>query len=312
MKKALLSLINPITRGDPQSPLRWISKSLRHIAKALQTMGHRISTFVLSRILREEGYSLQVNRKVKEGGNHPDRDEQFQYIAKTVKNFEERKQPAISIDAKKKELIGEFKNNGQEWGLKGNPRRVNVYDFPSNSLGRATPYGLYDLTLNQGFVNLGVSYDTSKFAVESIRRWWYSIGTFQYPEASELLLTADGGGSNGSRRRMWKTELQKFANEVHLSITVCHYPPGTSKWNPIEHRLFAPISMNWRAEPLTSFEKMQSLIQNTTTSKGLTVLCVIDETEYQKGIKISEEEMARIHLEKHSFHGEWNYSLCPI
>ena len=306
-----MSLINPITRGHPQSPLRWVSKSLRHIAKALQALGHRVCICVIRRILREEKYSLQANRKTKEGGNHPDRDKQFHYIGKNRKDFKEKKQPALSIDAKKKELIGEFKNGGKEWCPKGNPCDVNVYDFRSKSLGRATPYGLYDLALNQGFINLGISYDTSKFAAESIRRWWYSIGMFQYPDASELLLIADGGGSNGWRRRMWKTELQKLANETHLSITVCHYSPGTSKWNPIEHNLFSHISMSWRAEPLTSFKKMQGLIQNTITSTGLVVSCVIDETNYQKGVKISDEDMALINLEKHSFHGEWNYMISP-
>ena len=311
LKRDLLTIVAPNTRGDPQSPLQWVSKSLTNIVKALNMLKHHISVSVVRRILREEHYSLQSNRKTNEGGDHPERDAQFSHIGMTVDNFLSNDQPAISVDTKKKELIGQFKNQGQEWRPQSTPISVNVYDFPSLGLGRANPYGIYDLKQNHGFVNVGISKDTGAFAVESIRQWWLQEGQFTYQSAAKLLITADGGGSNGSRLRLWKTELQKLANETNLAITVCHYPPGTSKWNKIEHRLFSHISRNWRAVPLDSVETMVGLIQNTTTTKGLTVTCQHDMREYPKGIKISDKQLAEVNIERNFFQGKWNYTISP-
>lgn len=304
-------LVQPVTRGDPESPLRWISKSLRHLVKALRQLGHLVSIFVVRRILRQEGFSLQANRKTHEGGNHPDRDLQFHYISKKMNKFLDGHEPVISIDAKKKELIGKFKNNGREWNPKGKPYDVNVYDYlPKNGI-KAVPYGIYDITHNSGFINLGISSDTAVFAGKSILKWWDEEGCNNYPKATKLLITADGGGSNGRRVRLWKVILQELANTLKLPISVCHYPPGTSKWNKIEHRLFSYISSNWRGEPLTSIGKMMNLISSTKTEQGLNVTCRFDESEYKKGIKIPENRLKKLKLSRHTFHGEWNYTIYP-
>ncbi len=263
--------------------------------------------------MKELGYSLQGNRKTQEGSYHPDRDQQFHYIKEQVEHFQANDQPVISVDAKKKELVGDFKNNGKEYRPQGDPEKVRVYDFiiKDEAHGRVTPYGVYDINNNAGWVNLGTDSDTSAFAVESIRRWYYTMGQQFYPNATELLITADGGGSNGSRVRLWKVELQKLADETGLSITVCHFPPGTSKWNKIEHRLFSYISLNWRGRPLISHEVIVNLIASTTTTKGLTVNCELDTNKYPKGIKITDEEMKDINITRHDFHGEWNYTIIP-
>jgi len=313
LKSDLLQLVSPDTRGDPQSSLRWSSKSLEKIKVALRSMSnaHNTSVFVIRRLLREEGYSLQKNRKVKEGGNHPDRDLQFQNIAKTTEKFMNEHEPVISIDAKKKELIGEYKNEGHEWNPKDQPTQVNVYDFPLKGGFKAVPYGIYDIAQNSGYVNLGVSADTSVFAGRSILKWWNEDGRISYPNATKLLITADGGGSNGSRVRLWKVILQELANRLRIPITVCHYPPGTSKWNKIEHRLFSHITLNWRGAPLDSLKKMFHLIRNTTTKNGLKVKCRLDLTKYEKGIKISNKIMESLKIERQEFHGEWNYTIYP-
>ena len=313
LKSDLLRLVSPDTRGDPQSPLRWSSKSLVHLTKTLQTMDspHDISVFVVKRLLKEEGYSLQSNRKVKEGGNHPDRDLQFQNIAKTTQNFLDCHEPVISIDAKKKELIGEFKNGGREWNPKGTPTQVNVYDFRPKGGIKAVPYGIYDIAQNSGYINLGISADTAVFAGRSILKWWKEEGNRSYPNATKLLITADGGGSNGTRVRLWKVIVQELANRLKIPITMCHYPPGTSKWNKIEHRLFSHITLNWRGVPLDSLRKMFHLISNTTTEKGLKVKCRLDLTKYEKGIKISNKMMESLNIMRQEFHGEWNYTIYP-
>lgn len=313
LKQDILSLVSPDTRGDPQSLLRWNSKSLRKIVKALKKMPnpHNVSVFVVRRILREEGYSLQSNRKVKEGGDHPDRDEQFQNIAKTTDIFMKSGDPVISIDAKKKELIGEYKNVGLEWAMKYCPTEVNVYDFPKKGGYKATPYGIYDIGNNHGFVNVGISADTSVFAGKSILKWWEEEGSIAYPNAKKLMIMADGGGSNGTRVRLWKVILQELANKIHLPITMRHFPPKTSKWNKIEHRLFGPISINWRGRPLNSLETICNLILNTTTRTGLTVTCRLDLSEYKKGIKISDKWMKKLKIKREVFHGEWNYTISP-
>ncbi len=306
-------LLDPATVGDPESPLRWTSKSTVKLAKELQEMGHKISANTVSALLKELGYSLQGNRKTLEGSNHPDRDQQFMFIKERVEQFQEQNQPVISVDAKKKELVGDFKNNGKEYRPQGDPEKVRVYDFmiKGEDHGRVTPYGVYDLNNNTGWVNLGTDSDTSAFAVESIRRWYYTMGQQVYPDAKELLITADGGGSNGSRVKLWKVELQKFANETGLSISVCHFPPGTSKWNKIEHRLFSYISLNWRGKPLVSHEVIINLIASTTTAKGLKVNCELDKNKYPKGIKVTDDEMKKINIIRNDFHGEWNYTITP-
>jgi len=302
-------LIDAATRGEPESPLRWTSKSTRHLAEALKEKGHATSAPMVGELLHQLGYSLQANRKTSEGGQHEDRDAQFQHIHDQVQAFQTAGQPVISVDTKKKELVGDFKNDGQEWQPKGQPEPVRVHDFQIPELGKVNPYGVYDLTANRGWVSVGIDHDTAAFAVESIRCWWSQMGNALYPQATELLITADGGGSNGSRVRLWKTELQQLANETGLSISICHFPPGTSKWNKIEHRLFSHITQNWRGKPLTSHEVIVNLIASTTTSTGLKVRAQLDSASYPKGIKISDEELAQVHLVKYPFHGEWNYTI---
>ncbi len=305
----LESLVEPTASGDPDSPLRWTSKSVRNLADELTTMGHEVSHKLVADLLHELRYSLQANRKTREGSQHPDRDAQFGYINDMVARFQDEGQPVISVDTKKKELIGNFKNPGREWRPKGSPERVRVHDFLIPEQGKAIPYGVYDLTRNQGWVSVGVTHDTASFAVNAIRSWWKHMGRPSYRDANALLITADAGGSNGPRVRLWKWELQRFANRTGLSIIVCHFPPGTSKWNKIEHRLFSYIAMNWRGKPLTSLATVVSLIGSTTTQRGLRVRSEIDKTAYAKGVKISDRQMANIKLEPHAFHGEWNYTI---
>jgi transposase len=307
----LEKLVEPSTRGDPESCLRWTCKSLRKLAEELARMGHSVSYPVVGALLREMGYSLQANRKTKEGDGHPDRNAQFEHIDAKVQQYIGLQQPVISVDTKKKELVGDFKNNGQDWRPQGKPESVRVHDFKIPELGRAAPYGVYDLAQNTGWVSVGIDHDTASFAVETIRRWWHAMGKEKYPRAARLLITADGGGSNGSRLRLWKLELQKLADETGLAIAVSHFPPGTSKWNKIEHRLFSFISKNWRAQPLTSLKVIVSLIAGTTTKKGLKVHAEIDPRSYPAGIKVPDEEMAQINLKRDPFHGEWNYEILP-
>ncbi|EFK07225.1 rhodopirellula transposase, partial [delta proteobacterium NaphS2] len=283
----------------------------RQLSRALQVMGHKIGRQKVSELLADLGYSLQANRKVREGSRHPDRDAQFRYIYNQVKVFQENNQPVISVDTKKKELVGDFKNAGREWQPKGQPDSVRVHDFADKNLGKVNPYGVYDQTANVGWVSVGIDHDTSSFAVESIRRWWKRMGQQTYPEAKQLLITADGGGSNGYRIRLWKIELQRFADDQGLEISVCHLPPGTSKWNKIEHRMFSHISMNWRGKPLTSHEVIVNLIANTTTRQGLKIQAEIDSNSYPKGIKVTDTELENVNLFKADFHGEWNYSIRP-
>lgn len=304
-------LIEPVTRGDPESALRWTCKSVRRLAEELRQMGHATSHRMVAELLDQMGYSLQANRKTMEGGSHPDRDAQFQYIHQKVKKFQKQGQPVISVDTKKKELVGQFKNAGREWRAKGNPEEVLVYDFQALGKGKVTPYGVYDLSQNKGWVSVGVDHDTAAFAVESIRRWWNTMGCDVYPQAKRLLITADSGGSNGARVRLWKTELQRFTNETSLSVSVCHFPPGTSKWNKIEHRLFSFISQNWRGKPLISHEVIVNLIAATTTKTGLKVECGVDSNGYPKGIKVKDREMKAVNLSMDAFHGEWNYTIKP-
>jgi transposase len=311
LRSALESLLEPISRGDPQSPLRWTTKSLRVLAAELTKQGHPVSHRMVAELLHEMGYSLQSNRKTVEGAQHPDRDQQFEFINLLAGENLQQGNPVISVDAKKKELIGNFKNAGQEWHRKGQPEQVNVYDFLSHAEGRATPYGVYDIGRNEGWVNVGTDKDTPAFAVESIRRWWNDVGQSNYPNATQLMITADGGGSNGSRARLWKTQLQELCNEIQIPIVVSHFPPGTSKWNKIEHRLFSFISMNWRGKPLTSYETILNLISSTTTTKGLTVKAELDLNKYPKGTKVSDAQMRMIDISRHEFHGEWNYTLRP-
>lgn len=307
----LESLLDPITRGDPESPLIWTCKSLRVLVNELAKKGHKINHQTLADLLRDMGYSLQANKKTLEGHQSPDRNEQFEYINDKVKEFQEDASPVISVDTKKKELVGNFKNNGQTWRPKGCPEKVNDHDFEDKELGKVVPFGVYDITENTGWVNVGIDHDTAAFAVASIRGWWESMGKEVYPSADKLMITADSGGSNGYRRRLWKTELQAFADETGLSIHVTHLPPGTSKWNKIEHRLFSFISQNWRGKPLVSYEVIINLIGSTKTKKGLTVKCRLDENKYQKGIKITDEEMDALNIERTDFHGEWNYIIHP-
>jgi transposase len=304
-------LVEPVTRGDPESPLRWTCKSLRKLAEELRRMGHPTSHQLVGRMLHDLGYSLQANSKTLEGTNHPDRNAQFEYLNRKVKRQLQLRQPVISVDTKKKELVGDFKNNGRELRPKGDPEKVRVHDFLIPELGRANPYGIYDLAHNTGWVSVGVDHDTAAFAVESIRRWWNSMGRAVYPQAARLLITADSGGSNGSRVRLWKVELQKLADETGLRIAVSHLPPGTSKWNKIEHRLFSFISQNWRGKPLISHEVIVNLIAGTTTEAGLTVHSELDTDTYPPGVKVSDREVAEIDLRRDKFHGDWNYTLHP-
>jgi hypothetical protein len=306
----LEKLIEPYTRGDPESPLRWTCKSTRKLADSLNKEGFKISHVKVAEILSSNGYSLKSNKKTLEGsGDHPDRNEQFENINQKAKDFQSEGQPVISVDTKKKELIGNFKNGGKEYSPKGEAEEVFVHDFKIDELGKANPYGVYDILENKGMVNVGIDNDTAQFAVESIRRWWFTMGKEVYPKASKILITADGGGSNGYRVRLWKTELQKLANETELDITVAHFPPGTSKWNKIEHRLFSFITQNWRGKPLISLEVIVNLISATTTNKGLTVKCEVDTGKYPKGIKISDKEMKGLNIIQDQFHGEWNYTI---
>jgi hypothetical protein len=307
----LEKLVEPTTRGHPESCLRWTCKSVRKLAEELNRLGHQVSYPVVAELLHELDYSLQANRKTKEGDSHPDRDAQFEYIDNRVQGYLGLRQPVISVDTKKKELVGDFKNVGQEWRPKGDPEKVRVHDFAIPGLGRAAPYGVYDLAYNTGWVSVGVDHDTASFAVETIRRWWYAMGQEKYPRAEKLLITADGGGSNGSRVRLWKVELQRLADETGLLIGVSHFPPGTSKWNKIEHRLFSFISKNWRGQPLASLQVIVNLIAATTTKKGLRVHAEIDTDKYPAGVKVPDSEMAEIRLQRHAFHGEWNYDILP-
>src|SRR6201988_2194591 len=307
----LEALVEPTTRGDPDSPLRWTCKSVRRLAQALQAQGHQVSRTLVAELLNAAGYSLQANRKTKEGDSHPDRDAQFARINTQVAAALAEKQPVISVDTKKKELVGDFRNNGREYRPQGNPEAVRVHDFLIKELGRAVPFGVYVLAANSGWVSVGVAHDTAAFAVNSIRQWWLTVGRARYPQASRLLITADGGGSNGSRVRLWKRELQNLANELGLDIVVSHLPPGTSKWNKIEHRLFSFISQNWRAQPLVSYRVIVELISATTTKTGLTVRCELDTGQYPKGIVVSDAEMAALNIKPAEFHGEWNYTISP-
>lgn len=309
--KDLETLIEPTTRGHPETTLRWTCKSVRTLAEELNAMGHKTSHRMVAELLHKMDYRLQSNRKVLEGTSHPDRNAQFEYIHDEVERFQFSRQPVISVDTKKKELVGNFKNGGKELRPKGDPERVTVHDFEIKELGKVAPYGVYDPTRNTGWINVGTDHDTSAFAVESIRQWWRTMGEAEYPSARELLITADSGGSNGARVRLWKTELQKLANETDLSITVSHLPPGTSKWNKIAHRLFSYISQNWRGKPLVSHEVIVHLIAATRTTKGLTVKCRLDTKEYPKGIKIKDAEMDALNIRRHDFHGEWNYTIAP-
>jgi hypothetical protein len=307
----LRGLVASDTRGDPQSPLLWTSKSLRKLSAALRAMGHKAGRTLVGELLHKMGYSLQANRKTLEGTEHPDRDAQFQYINGQVQAALEGGEPAISVDTKKKELVGDFQNRGREWHPRGHPEKVRVHDFLIPELGRAVPYGVYDMAGNAGWVSVGVDHDTAAFAVNAIRSWWSRMGRARYPHARSLLITADGGGSNGSRVRLWKLELQKLADELGLTITVCHLPPGTSKWNKIEHRLFSFISSNWRGKPLVSHQAIVQLIAATTTRTGLKVECALDQAAYPAGIKVSEAEMKTVNLRRHDFHGDWNYTISP-
>ena len=308
---ALDELVHPSTRGNPMSYLRWTSKSTRHLAAELQRQGFKVSADTVARILKSLGYSLQAPQKGKEGTNHPDRDRQFEYLNSQVASHAEDFQPVISVDTKKKELVGEFSNGGTEYHLAGEPTKVNVHDFVDQELGRAVPYGVYDVTNNEGWVSVGDSGDTASFAAQAIRLWWHQMGKQRFPDAKRLLVTADAGGSNGYRVRAYKVELAKLARELGLEITVCHYPPGTSKWNRIEHKMFSFISMNWRGRPLVSYRTIVELISGTTTSKGLQIKAMRDQGYYPTGVKISDAELSSLPIVRHEFHGEWNYTLKP-
>jgi DDE family transposase len=307
----LRGLLEPATRGDPEAPLLWTAKSLRHLGAGLRGLGHRICHNVVADLLREMGYSLQANRKTREGTTHPDRDAQFGYINDRVKQALAAHEPAISVDTKKKELVGDFKNGGRDYRPKGQPEPVRVHDFVIPELGRAAPYGVYDIAGNAGWVSLGIDHDTASFAVNAIRRWWQTMGRARYRDATRLLVTADCGGSNGVRVRLWKRELQALADELGIAITVCHLPPGTSKWNKIEHRLFSFITQNWRGRPLVSYQTIVQLIAATTTDTGLKVQCEIDPNTYPAGVKVTDAEMDTINLQRHDFHGDWNYTITP-
>ena len=307
--KELDELIKPYEHGDPESPLRWSSKSLRKLSDELKNRGHSVSHVTVGQILQKLGYRLQSNKKSHETGSSPDRDAQFEHINNTTCEFDKEGQPVISVDAKKKELVGNFKNNGREYRISGQPEKVNVYDFIDPSLGRATPYGIYDVNANEGYVGVGTSHDTAKFAVETIENWWLTMGRHRYPEAHSLFITADGGGSNGSRNRLWKIRLQKFADKFGLNVFVSHFPPGTSKWNKIEHRMFSAISMNWRGKPLSSLEVIVNLIASTTTKTGLKINSAITTAKYELGEKVSDNELAKLNILRHEFHPEWNYMI---
>jgi hypothetical protein len=309
--EALNELVEPSIRGDPEAALRWVSLSQRHLSAALARRGFIAGQKLVGRLLKRLNFSLQANRKTREGANHPDRNAQFEHINATVKAFQAAGQPVISVDTKKKELVGDFKNGGRELRPKGQPEPVRVHDFAIPEFGKAVPYGIYDVSANAGFVNVGISADTGEFSVASIRRWWCEIGARRYPNAKQLLINADCGGSNGARLRLWKRELQVLADELGIEITVCHVPPGTSKWNKIEHRLFSFITQNWRGKPLISYLVIVQLIASTTTDTGLTVACRLDDSDYAKGIKVTDAEMAALNIQPADFHGEWNYTIAP-
>ena len=307
----LEALVEPATRGDPQSPLRWTCKSTRRLAKELRTKTRSISPMTVSRLLRQAGYSLQSNRKTREGAAHPDRNAQFEHINAQAKALMKRGQPVISVDTKKKELVGNFKNGGREWRPHAKPLEVRVHDFQELKLGKVIPYGVYDVAKNEAWVSVGIDHDTAEFAAEAIRRWWTRMGKKRYPEATELFITADGGGSNAARSRLWKVALQNLANETGLTLTVSHFPPGTSKWNKIEHRLFCHITQNWRGKPLISHEVIVNLIANTTTESGLRVKASIDRRHYPTKKKVSDHQLASVQLARAAFHGDWNYTISP-
>jgi hypothetical protein len=307
----LKRLVEPATRGDPMQVLLWTTRSLRNLVEGLAQKGHKVCPTVVGDLLRAMGYSLQANSKTREGVQHIDRDGQFQYINTQATAFLAANEPVISVDTKKKELVGNFKNNGREWRRQGRPDLVNVHDFIDPKLSRAVPYGVYDITNNVGWVSVGTDHDTASFAVQAIRRWWRTMGKARHPQAKRLMITADGGGSNGYRVRLWKVELQKLADKLKLPITVCHLPPGTSKWNKIEHRLFSFITINWRGKPLRSYRTIVQLIAATTTEAGLKVRAELDENKYPKGVKVSDAQLAAVNLSRHTFHGDWNYTISP-
>jgi transposase len=307
----LESLVDPVTRGDPRSPLRWTCKSAAKLAEGLRSRGHSVSERTVNRLLHDLGYSLQGNRKTIEGKDHPDRDAQFQYINRRVRAFQRQGQPVVSVDTRKKELVGRYRNGGREWQPKGRPEEVKVHDFIDKGSGKAIPYGVYDLAADAGWVSVGVDHDTAEFAVESLRRWWRNMGSRVYPQAKRLLITADGGGSNGTRCRLWKVELQRLADEIGLPISVCHFPPGTSKWNQIEHRMFCHITENWRGRPLVSREVVVNLIGSTTTKTGLEIRAELDGGSYPVGVEVTEQQMEGLSIKRENFHGEWNYTIRP-
>ena len=311
LTKALERLVDPATRGDPSGPLRWTSLSARRLGEALRERGHRVGERTVNRLLHDMGYSLQSNRKALEGRQHPDRDAQFNHINRRAKAFMRSRDPVVSVDTRKKELVGDFRNGGREWRPSGSPEKVRVHDFKDAELGKAIPYGVYDVAADAGWVSVGADHDTASFAVETLRRWWRRMGSARYPTARRLLVTADAGGSNGSRSRLWKVELQRFADESGLKVSVCHFPPGTSKWNKIEHRMFCRITENWRGRPLVSREAEVNLIAATTTRKGLSIRSELDGNEYPLGVKVSDARMAALSLRRDKFHGDWNYMLSP-
>jgi hypothetical protein len=311
LRTLLLELVDPATRGHPESPLLWSSKSTSKLAAELARQGHRVSDRTVASLLRVEHYSLQANRKTKEGSSHPDRDAQFGYINQQAILALREGRPVVSVDTKKKELVGEYKNSGQEWQPRGQPQKVNVHDFPDPTRGKAVPYGIYDLANNEGWVSVGTNHDTAEFAAASIGRWWREMGQERFPHATRLMITADGGGSNSSRSRLWKVALQELADELKMELQVCHFPPGTSKWNKIEHRLFCFITKNWRGRPLTSYQAIVNLIANTTSNKGLTVRAALDDHDYPTGRKVTNKELAAVNYTPAEFHGEWNYIIRP-
>jgi hypothetical protein len=311
LAKALERLVEPTARGDPESALRWTCKSTRKLADELMGQGFDVGPRTVAKELKELDFSLQSNRKTREGDSHPDRDAQFEHINKKARSFMRRGQPVISVDTKKKELVGDFKNGGREWRRRGEPEEVRVHDFLDKTLGKAIPYGVYDVAYNEGWVSVGIDHDTARFATEALRRWWKKMGSKRYPNAKELLITADGGGSNGSRSRLWKAALQTLAERIGLKLRVCHFPPGTSKWNKIEHRMFSHITQNWRGKPLVSHEVIIQLIAHTTTAAGLKVRASLDRNRYPTGEKVSRAEFARIKLKRADFHGDWNYAIQP-
>jgi hypothetical protein len=311
LMQALESLVDPVTRGDPMSPLRWTCKSTYKLSGELHRQKHPVGPRTVASLLRQAGYSLQANRKTREGKQHPDRNAQFEYINAQVELFQKRRKPTISVDTKKKELVGDFANGGREWQPQGKPEEVRVHDFKDKELGKAIPYGVYDMIHNEGWVNVGIDHDTARFAARSICRWWEEMGAQRFPRSRHLLITADGGGSNSHRSRLWKVALQELADEIGLRLSVCHFPPGTSKWNKVEHRLFCFITKNWRGKPLVSRQAIVELIGSTTTRQGLTVRAALDTNSYETGIKVSDSELAKVKLTRHDFHGDWNYTIKP-